>query len=103
MLAIIETGGKQYKVEEGQKINIEKIIGKEKGPIVFENVLMINDGKDIKVGNPFLAGANVKGEILSLNKDKKVKTVKHKSKKRYLVRKGHRQNILKVQIGKITA
>jgi len=101
MLAIIKTGGKQYKVKEGDKIQIEKIDGKEGEAVLFEEVLFIGDEKEMKVGKPFLKGAKVEGKVLAKKRTKKVKTIKHKAKKRYLIRRGHRQNILEVEITKI--
>jgi len=102
MLAIIKTGGKQYKVKEGDKIQIEKIDGKEGETVLFEEILFAGNEKKVKVGEPFLKGVKVEGKILAEKKTKKVKTIKHKAKKRYLIRKGHRQNILEVEITKIS-
>lgn len=103
MLAIIKTGGKQYKVEEGDKIQIEKTGAKEGGKIIFDQVLFLGDEKEAKIGTPFLKDVKVEGIVLAEKKTKKVKTVKHKAKKRYLVRSGHRQNVLEVRIEKINA
>jgi large subunit ribosomal protein L21 len=98
MLAVIKTGGKQYKVKEGDKIEIEKNGSKKGDVVLFEEVLLVGDENDIKIGNPFLKGVKGEGEVLDEKKSKKVKTVKHKAKKRYLVRGGHRQEILEVKI-----
>lgn len=101
MLAIIKTGGKQYKVEVGDKIKIEKIEGQEGDTAVFSEVLFIGDEKDVKVGAPMLEGVTVEGKILSQEKDKKVWGIKHKPKKRYKIKFGHRQQITEVEITKI--
>lgn len=101
MLAIIKTGGKQYKIAQGDKIKIEKIEGQVGDSVVFSEVLFVGDEKEVKVGAPFLEGAVVEGKILTQEKDKKVWGIKHKAKKRYKVKFGHRQQITEVEITKI--
>jgi len=101
MLAIIKTGGKQYKISEGDKIKIEKIEGKEGDKIDFSEVLFLGDEKAVKVGAPVLEGAKVEGKILAQAKDKKVWGIKHKAKKRYKLKFGHRQDVTEVEIVKI--
>ena len=101
MLAIIRTGGKQYKVNEGDKIVIEKVAGKEGDKISFEDVLLVDDGKEVKVGAPAIKGSKVEGKILAQKKDSKKVMVKHKAKKRQLTKKGHRQEVTEVEISKI--
>ncbi len=101
MLAIIKTGGKQYKVKEGDKIKIEKIEGKEGDKITFSEVLFVGDAKDVKIGEPIVEGVKVEGKILSQKKDKKVWGIKHKAKKRYKLKFGHRQQVTEVEIIKI--
>lgn len=101
MLAIIRTGGKQYKVQEGDKIKIEKIEGEEGKKVTFSDVLLVGDDKDVKVGTPKVKGAKVEGKVLSQKKDKKVTGIKHKAKKRYKVKFGHRQQVTEVEITKI--
>jgi large subunit ribosomal protein L21 len=101
MLAVIKTGGKQYLVKKGDKIKIEKVEGKEGEKINFAEVLFLGDEKSVKVGTPFVAGAKVEGNILKQGKDKKVTGVKHKAKKRYKVKFGHRQQVTEVEIVKI--
>ncbi|MEF3692493.1 MAG: 50S ribosomal protein L21 [Candidatus Moraniibacteriota bacterium] len=101
MLAIIKTGGKQYKIKEGDKLKIEKIEGKEGEKVKFSEVLFLGDEKSVKVGTPFIAGAKVEGKIISQAKDKKVWGIKHKPKKRYKVKFGHRQEITEVEIVKV--
>ena len=101
MLAVIKTGGKQYLVEKGDKIKIEKLEGKVGDKIEFSEVLFQGNEKDVKVGMPYVAGAKVEGKILKQGKDKKVTGVKHKAKKRYKVKFGHRQQITEIEITKI--
>ena len=100
MLAIIKTGGKQYKVEVGDKIKVEKLEGKEGGKIVFDEVLFVGDEKGIKIGAA-VKGAKVEGKIVKTFKDKKVTGIKFKAKKRYKVKFGHRQTLTEVEITKI--
>lgn len=101
MLAVIKTGGKQYKVKVGDKIKVEKLEGKEGGKIIFDEVLFLGDEKSVKVGAPVVRGAKVEGKILETSKQKKVTGIKHKAKKRYMVKFGHRQTMTEVEITKI--
>ena len=98
MLAIIKTGGKQYKVTPKQKIRIEKIAGKEGDRITLEDVLLVADEKDIKIGQPKVQGAKVIGRILKQDRADKVIIFKYKPKKRYRVKRGHRQPFSLVEI-----
>jgi large subunit ribosomal protein L21 len=101
MLAIIKTGGKQYKVEKGDKIKIEKLEGAEGSKIVFEEVLFLGDEKGIKIGTSLIKGAKVEGKIIKTAQGKKVTGIKFKPKKRYKVKFGHRQIMTEVEITKI--
>lgn len=101
MLAIIKTGGKQYKVAVGDKIKIEKLEGEAGAVIKFEEVLFIGDETDVKIGTPFLAGAVVEGTLVEQGRHKKVWGIKHKAKKRYKVKFGHKQLYTEVEITKI--
>ncbi len=101
MLAIIKTGGKQYKVAEGDKIKVEKLEGEAGAKITFEEVLFVGDEKDAKIGAPFIKGAKVEGKIVSQGRHKKVWGIKHKPKKRYKVKFGHKQLFTEVEITKI--
>lgn len=102
MLAIIRTGGKQYKVSEGDKVKIEKLEAEIDSVVKFE-VLFVGDDKVAHVGTPVLEKAVVEGKVVDQDRHDKVKGVKHKPKKRYLVRFGHRQPYTEVQITKISA
>ena len=102
MLAVIKTGGKQYIVEPGQNIKIEKIKGKQKGDkVVFDKVLLLEKEGKVKLGFPFIEGGKVEGEIIEQGKNKKVIVFKFKSKSHQKRKKGHRQPYAKVQIKKI--
>ena len=98
MLAVIKTGGKQYRVSPKDKLKIEKIVAEEGAEVVFDNVLLVNDEKDVTVGEPLVKGATVTAKVLKHAKGDKVMTFKYKSKKRYKLKKGHRQLFTEVQI-----
>ncbi len=98
MKAVIKTGGKQYLVSKGDKIKIEKIEGKEGEKIVFDKVLLLEKRGKVHIGDPFIKGAKVMGKILKQGKAKKVVIFKHKAKKRYKIKKGHRQAFTEVEI-----
>ena len=101
MLAIIKTGGKQYKVAEGDKIKVEKLAGEAGTKISFEEVLFLGDEKEVKVGTPILTDAKVEATIVTQGRHKKVWGIKHKPKKRYKVKFGHKQLFTEVEITKI--
>ncbi|HOK17338.1 MAG TPA: 50S ribosomal protein L21 [Candidatus Paceibacterota bacterium] len=103
MLAVIETGGKEYLVSPNQKIKIEKIKNLKQGDkIEFEKVLLISDEKEeTLIGKPYLEGKKVIGEVLKTGKGKKVIVFKYHSKTRYRKKKGHRQPYLEVLIKEI--
>ncbi len=102
MYAIIETGGKQYKVSEGDVIKIEKLGVDAETTYNFECVNMIVDGENVKVGAPFVAGAAVSATVLGDGKHKKVIIYKYKSKKTFHKKRGHRQPFTQVRIDKIS-
>lgn len=102
MFAIIKTGGKQYKVSEGDVIRVEKIEAEVGDKIEFDQVLMVA-GDDVKVGSPVVEGAKVSAEVLDQKKDKKIVIFKFKAKKNYRKKKGHRQPYTLVKIEKIDA
>ena len=101
MLAVIRTGGKQYLVSPGQKIKIEKLDGKEGKEITFSDVLLLEKNKKVEIGTPKVKGAKVMGKVLKQGKAKKIIVFKYKAKKRYKVKKGHRQPFTEVEIIKI--
>lgn len=104
MYAVIQTGGKQYKVKEGETLKIEKL-DVEEGKNVDLDVLMVADeeGKNVKVGTPTLSGAKVTAKVIGQGRSKKIEVVKYKPKSRYKRTNGHRQYFTKVEITKITA
>ncbi len=102
MFAVIEAGGKQYRVAQGDKLKIEKIEAEDKVDFVFDKVLLVDTDKDVKVGTPYVKGAKVEAKILRDGKAKTVIVFKYKPKKRYRVKKGHRQKFTEVEIVKIS-
>lgn len=103
MYAIIETGGKQYRVQEGDVLFIEKLAAEAGESVVFDKVLAISDEDQLTVGSPAVEGASVNAKVLGQGKDKKIIIFKYKSKKGYRRKQGHRQPYTKVQIEKINA
>lgn len=103
MYAIIKTGGKQYKVEEGQIIKVEKLPAAEGEKVEFDKVLSLKNDDGIKFGRPFVEGARVKGKIIENDRDKKIIVFKYKPKKRYRKKMGHRQPYSKVLVENIEA
>jgi len=101
MLAVIQTGGKQYLVMPGQRIKIEKLEKKEGDEIIFKQVLLLEKNKKLEIGDPLVNGAEVTAKVLKQGKAKKVIAFKYKAKKRYKVKKGHRQPFTEVEIVKI--
>ena len=100
MYAIIKTGGKQYCVEEGKVITIEKLDVEAGAEVAFDEVLLVS-GDSVKIGQPTVAGAKVTGEVLEQGKGAKIRIFKYKAKSNYRRRQGHRQPFTKVQIEKI--
>jgi large subunit ribosomal protein L21 len=103
MYAVIATGGKQYKVKEGDTLRVEKIPGEVGNTINFDSVLMFSDGNEVKIGNPLIEKAAVKGTIVEQGKAKKVLVFKYKRRKRYRRKRGHRQQYTAVKIDSIEA
>ncbi len=103
MYAIIETGGKQYKVEAGQEIYIEKLDVEEGKKVTFDKVLAVGGDDGIKVGSPYIKGAKVSGKVLKNGKAKKITVFTYKPKKNEKRKMGHRQPYTKVSIGDIKA
>ena len=101
MYAIVETGGKQYQVEEGRYVDIEKLEGDVDSKVTFDNIVMIVNGKKSKVGQPYVSGASVEGKILKQDKAKKIIVFKQRPKKGYRKKQGHRQEFTRVMISKI--
>ncbi len=102
MYAVIQTGGKQYKVQPGQTVEVEKLPGELGDKIEFSDVLLVAGDSDIKVGKPLVAGAKVTGEIVEHGRGKKVIVPKMKRRKNYRRRYGHRQDFTAVKISDVT-
>jgi len=102
-IAIIKTGGKQYKVAVNQELKIEKIIGEPQTAVEFPEVLMVADeeGTTLEIGTPFIVDKAVKAEIIEQGRARKVDVVKFKNKTRYRRKAGHRQPYTKVKITQI--
>lgn len=100
MFAVIETGGKQYLVQEGQTLKIEKISGDAGTEITFDKVLLLanEDGTEVKIGTPYLEGASVTASVEAQGRSKKIRVVKFKRKVRYKRVHGHRQHQTKVKM-----
>jgi large subunit ribosomal protein L21 len=103
MYAIITTGGKQYKVVEGEAIRVEKLDVNEGDSITFDQVLLVSNDGDAKVGSPFVSDASVSGTVKGNGKAKKITVFKYKPKKHYSKKQGHRQPYTEVVIDKINA
>ena len=101
MLAIIKTGGKQYKISKGDKVKVEKLDAKEGDEVIFDSVLLVEKNKKTEIGKPLVKGEQVKGKVLKQARAKKVEIVKHKAKKRYNLKKGHKQYYTEVEIMEI--
>ena len=103
MYAIVKTGGKQYKVAEGDTIFVEKLEAGAGESVVFDQVLTVVNDADVKVGRPMVDGAKVTGKVVAHGKGKKILVFKYKAKSNYRKRQGHRQPFTKVVIEKIEA
>ena len=103
MYAIIKTGGKQYRVAEGDVITVEKLAANEGDSVVFDQVLTVVNGADVKVGKPLVDGAKVTAKVEAQGKARKIRIFKYKAKSNYRRRQGHRQPFTKLVIEKIEA
>jgi large subunit ribosomal protein L21 len=103
MYAIIETGGKQYRVSEGDVLAVEKLEANEGETVEFGRVLTVVKDGEVTIGKPLVEGAKVTGKVLTQGKDKKILVFKYKAKSNYRKRQGHRQPFTKIVIEKIDA
>lgn len=103
MYAIVRTGGKQYQVASGDQLRVEKLEGNVGDTVDLDDVLMIADGADVKIGKPVLDGAKVVAKIVEHGKAKKVVVFKRKRRKGYRLKRGHRQQYTALKIEEITA
>ncbi len=103
MYAVISTGGKQYRVSEGSVLRIEKLEAAEGSDVEFDQVLLVGQGADVKVGAPLVTGAKVTATVQAHGKADKVRIVKFRRRKHYLRQKGHRQPYTEVKVTGISA
>ncbi len=98
MYAVVSTGGKQYKVQQGETLRIEKIPGEVGAKVTFDRVLMVADGENVRVGQPIVEKAAVTASIVEQDKAKKILVFKYKRRKRYRRKNGHRQPFTAIRI-----
>jgi large subunit ribosomal protein L21 len=103
MYAVIAAGGKQYRVETGEILRVEKLEGDVGAEVAFDQVLMLGEGEDVRIGQPVVEGASVRGRIVEQGKHKKIVVFKFKRRKRYRRKQGHRQLFTAVRIDTIEA
>ncbi|OPX98177.1 MAG: 50S ribosomal protein L21 [Syntrophorhabdus sp. PtaU1.Bin002] len=102
MYAIIQSGGKQYRVAEGRRVKLEKLFKNAGDEVRIEEVLVMNDGSSTIIGNPYVEGASVNGKVISQGKGRKVIVFKYKRRKDSKTKKGHRQPYTEVLVEKIS-
>lgn len=98
MYAVIKTGGKQYRVAEGDKLRVETLDAEEGATVNLDQVLLVGDGENINVGTPTLAGASVSATVLAHGRGKKINVIKFRRRKHYRRQMGHRQNFTELKI-----
>ena len=103
MYAVIKTGGKQYRVSEGETLKIEKLELEPGKKVTFNEVLMIADGENVQIGLPLVEKASVEAKVISQGKGKKINILKFKRRKHSMKQQGHRQLFTEIQIAKIKA
>lgn len=101
MYAIVETGGKQYKLEEGRYLDVELLNAEVDKKVVFDKIVMLVNGKKSTVGQPYVASATVEGKVVKHDKAKKIIVYKQRPKKGYRKKQGHRQQFTRVMVTKI--
>lgn len=103
MYAVIATGGKQYRVAQGDVIQIEKLDVEEGASVDFDNVLMVGEGEDVKIGAPYVEGSKVTATVTSQMRGEKIEIMKFRRRKHHQKRTGHRQYLTQIEINAITA
>ena len=98
MYAVFRTGGKQYRAREGERLRVERLAGDPGATVEFDQVLLVGEGADIRVGSPLVAGAKVTAKVTTQGRGKKIEVVKFKRRTRYKRVKGHRQYFTEVEI-----
>jgi len=102
LYAIVETGGLQFRVEPGMKLNVPRIASGEGDSVKLEKVLLVSDGDDVEIGNPLVAGASVEVEVIENGRGKKIIVYKRKRRKGYERTQGHRQDYTRIEIKSIS-
>jgi large subunit ribosomal protein L21 len=103
MYAVIKTGGKQYRVMEGESLRVEKLAADVDSTVTFDEVLLVGEGENVSVGAPMVAGASVSATVRAHGRSKKVRIIKFRRRKHHLKRQGHRQHYTEVEITGINA
>ncbi|MEW7979194.1 MAG: 50S ribosomal protein L21 [Candidatus Sedimenticola endophacoides] len=103
MYAVIQTGGKQYRVSEGDTLKVEKLGAEEGASVDLDKVLMVADGEDIKIGTPYVDGGKVTATVKSHGRGKKVNIIKFRRRKHHMKRQGHRQSYTELEITGVSA
>ena len=103
MYAVVQTGGKQYRLGVGDNVRVEKLAGELGEVVELPQVLVVGDGEKVSIGDPVIAGASVKAEIVSHGRDKKIRVFKMKRRKKYRRTQGHRQSFTQLRVTEITS
>ena len=103
MYAVIKTGGKQYRVQEGDSLRVEKLNAEQGDTVEFDQVLLVGEGGDVTVGTPFVAGGKVTAEVAEQGKARKIEVIKFKRRQGYRRKQGHRQLFTRVKVTGIQA
>nr|VFK63280.1 MAG: large subunit ribosomal protein L21 [Candidatus Kentron sp. UNK]VFK70794.1 MAG: large subunit ribosomal protein L21 [Candidatus Kentron sp. UNK] len=98
MYAVVMTGGKQYRIQVGDSLRVEKLAAEEGASVTLDKVLMVGAGEDVTVGTPYIEGGNVSAKVTSHGRGKKIRIVKFKRRKSYRRTQGHRQNFTELEI-----
>jgi large subunit ribosomal protein L21 len=98
MYAVIKTGGKQYRVMQGESVRVEKLAADVESTVTFDEVLLVGEGENVSVGAPMVAGASVSATVRAHGRGKKVRIIKFRRRKHHLKRQGHRQHYTEVEI-----
>ena len=98
MYAVIKTGGKQYRVTQGETLRVETLAASEGDSVEFDHVLMVGEGEDVKIGTPLVDGGKVTATVKSHGRAKKVEIIKFRRRKHHMKKMGHRQNYTEVEI-----
>ena len=103
MYAVFRTGGKQYRATKGDRIRVERLEAEEGDSVEFDEILLVGEGSDVKVGSPLVSGSKIKAKVTAQGRSKKVVALKFKPRKNYKLVKGHRQHFTEVEIISITS